>query len=235
MTYLYLDIETIPADMTDEERDELVATKRPASKLSQRKGRKKDKSDRETDSDFEQRLESERDQWDRENVADVVQRTALDSMHGRLWMIGWALNDGPVRVIRSDACDEAAMLDQFDAILPDRRPQWVCHRGLGFDLPWLWRRAVKYGLTDLVRDIPHDQWGKDVDDTAKMWAATDFRSYHSLDKIARYLGVPPKMEGVSGAESGKFWREGRGDEFEAYCAQDVETLRAVHKAMRGVR
>jgi len=47
------------------------------------------------------------------------------------------------------------------------------------------------------------------------------------------LGVGAKTEGVSGAESTRYWREGRGEEFAAYCRNDVELLRTIHSRMIG--
>jgi hypothetical protein len=62
----------------------------------------------------------------------------------------------------------------------------------------------------------------------EMWAV-DFKDYVSLDKIAKFLGLGGKEEGIDGSKVYDMWLEGQLEKIEKYCREDVELVREVYK------
>jgi hypothetical protein len=62
----------------------------------------------------------------------------------------------------------------------------------------------------------------------EMWAV-DFKDYVSLDKIAKFLGLEGKEDGIDGSKVYDMWLEGQLEKIENYCRDDVELVREVYK------
>lgn len=166
-------------------------------------------------------------------------KTSFDVHEGRLLCVGLAVGDDAPTVAYDESLGSTTML--LDAVLAGLRE--ALHRGNGravvvghniaaFDAPWIWRLAVKH-RHPLAAAFPWRKWGEGLADTMGMWCLTNPREYVKLDVIARFLGVAPKMEGMSGAEVWPAYQRGEHEKIRAYCAQDVETTRAVYRAMVG--
>lgn len=171
--------------------------------------------------------------WVEANREDVWDRTALDTLEGQVWMIGAAVDDEPAEVFCSDV--EWRVLEAFEEWLiqevNDPRIVWIGHNIRAFDLPWLWRRAVKHHMSFLARAIPTDRWAKNVDDTMLMFAAGEFPGKYGLDAVARWLDLEGKPEGVDGSQVPRLWREGETETVREYCRADVELTRKVYRAL----
>jgi hypothetical protein len=50
----------------------------------------------------------------------------------------------------------------------------------------------------------------------------------SLTKIAQFLGLGEKAEGLDGSKVYDAWRDGEHDRIRRYCAADVELVREIH-------
>ena len=206
--YLYFDIETVPGPIkpTIEE----VMALAPKSMTKEDTIRK----------------------WAEENVETVYRKQALDSMQGEICCIGLAFDDerpttfvGPETMVIEHA---ATMIDFRMSKYGSMRPIWVGHNARAFDLPWLWRKALKYRHYELAQRIPRERYSKDVEDTMEMWS-TDYKDYVSLDAVAKFLGVGGKSG--HGSQVYDLWRTGRHQEIADYCADDVELVRRVHKVL----
>lgn len=166
-------------------------------------------------------------------VEDVYRKQSLDSMQGRILCIGWALDDGPVKAVIGE--DEKELLTQFENEIIENRdnhlPRWCGHNFQGFDGIWLRRKAIRYGLQWLPRYLKLDRYRGNVDDTMLMWSPHDQRDRVSLGKIAAYLGIEVKSNGLDGSKIYDAWLEGRHDEIATYCKQDVEAVRQVFKIL----
>jgi len=126
---------------------------------------------------------------------------------------------------------EAELLKNFADNLPVRMiNRWVGHNAKGFDIPAIWKRAVKYGIADLTEYVPHDKHGNQVDDTMQMWAGTDYHNKTSLDTIAKFLDLEGK-KGIDGSMVKGYIEAGKIDEITEYCKNDVETTWAIHQKM----
>ena len=231
MSYLYIDIETLPAiGMCEATRSKVIRASVPRNYKKPETIAKWIKEQEQADENA----------WT---------RTAVHPLTCRLYMVSLALDDGDVVTLfrsyndcsgdaqRCDAC-ERSLLEELDIglhqALEGRRPRFVAHNGAGFDFPILRLRALKYGLLRLARLLPCDAWGKDADDTMHMAGGRKHGAGYSLDAVAHFFGVPSK-HGMGGAGVYPAWREGRHGDVAEYNVQDVEVLRGAHRWLAGVK
>ena len=165
------------------------------------------------------------------DLPELHAKTALSSMEGRLLCIGFAVgNYSPSMVYAPD--DPGSMLDALMEAAIDNGP-WVGHNIKGFDLPWLFRLALRL-RHPIASIIPWRKWGDGVEDTMELWSLTNPREgYTKLDTIARFLGLGSKTEGMDGREVWPAYQRGEHDRIRTYCAQDVALTRDVHRVIRG--
>lgn len=100
---------------------------------------------------------------------------------------------------------------------------------VGFDIRMLWQRAKILGVTTPIWwPIDHHKYRLDeVQDTMTLWCVHDDRI--SLDDLCIALGIPRKGDGLDGSKVWDAIQAGRALEVQAYCDDDVERVRAVHK------
>lgn len=174
--------------------------------------------------------------WAEENQMEQHRKQALDSMQGEILAVGFAHNDNePGCAIRTNGMDERTLLTMVEAGLMQIvkahkgvAPVWVGHNIKGFDLPWMWRKCLKYGLYDLARSIPKGRYTKDIEDTMEMWA-TDYKDHVSLSKIAGFFGLNGKTEGLDGSKVYDAYLAGEHGRIAEYCKGDVALTREIHR------
>lgn len=169
-----------------------------------------------------------------DGLEDAYRRQALDSMAGRIWCIGVAKDDdAPQCFIGEDEREVLSQLQDFvSACRPNGRDiEWVGHNAVAFDMRWIWRKAVKYGLGKLAFYIRPDKYRGNIRDTMLIWACGDTRDFVSLDKLAHYLGVGEKTPGMDGSKVYDLWLAKDTKSCAAYCAQDVVLTRAVYQRL----
>jgi hypothetical protein len=178
--------------------------------------------------------------YQEEKVEDAYRAQALDSMQGRILSIGWAMGDDPAQAMTvglDGIEDEADLLRTFQELLLDQpidltHLEWVGHNIRTFDLPWIWRKSLKYRLHSLARFIPRAKFDRRIQDTLELWAA-DFRDRVSIQDIANFLGISGKTDGVDGSKVFDLWLEGYLQIINDYCINDVELSRNVHRIITG--
>jgi len=171
-------------------------------------------------------------------VKEAVARTALDGSAGHVCCIGWAFDSEPARHVMSiDRLDEAdvlaAFLDAVSAKMDETRnliPTIVGHNVIGFDIRFLWQRAIVLGVR-MPNWFPRDPkpWDGSVFDT--MLAFSGHRGTIGLDRLCRALGIPGKDD-LDGSMIAQMWAAGKYSEIADYCRSDVERVRDVHRRMR---
>lgn len=176
------------------------------------------------------------DRWVAENGDQAFRKLALDKWRCEVLAISVAVNNSPVEVfLNGDGKSEADMLKLFSAYLDeavkDRHrtfAHWVTFNGNAFDLPILWLRACKYGLSLLRQAIPSDKWGRQSIDLRDRVLATDYRgSTGGLDNVARFFGIETKTG--NGSMVFDWFMSGDFDTLREYCVRDVEILRELHQ------
>lgn len=221
---IYLDIETIPGQQPWAREEAAVSVKPPGTLKK-----------------AESLAAWERDEKP-QAIEEAYARTGLDAAIGQVYCIGWAVDDGEPEVSRvadltMGLMSEADVLeDFFDAVrrvysgTHGTRPIFCGHNVTGFDLPFLYRRAVVCGIKP-PPCLPRNPapWDDYVRDTMTMWAGN--RDRISLDKLCRALGIAGKGDGPTGADVWPMVQAGRGEEVAEYCKQDVIRARAIYKRL----
>jgi hypothetical protein len=112
-------------------------------------------------------------------------------------------------------------------------PVIVAHHA-GFDVRFLWQRAIALGVTPPAWwPIDARPWDQDrIADTMTMWAGVGNRI--GLDRLCRALSLPGKSD-VDGSMVWYFVQAGRIDEVVSYCGDDVRRLRSVHRRLLGLQ
>lgn len=173
--------------------------------------------------------------WAEENQMEQYRKQALDSMQGEILAVGFAHNDDEPRCYIRNNADEKSLLATVESELmrivktyKGVTPVWVGHNVKRFDLPWLWRKCLKYGLYDLARAIPKGRYANDIEDTMEMWAS-DYKDHVSLSKIASFFGLDGKTEGMDGSKVYDAYMAGEHECIVEYCKGDVALTREIHR------
>ena len=217
MSYLYLDIETIPAQ-TEAAKARIASTvkapgniKKPESILA----------------------------WEKDSkeaaVQEAIDKTSFDGGLGHVCCIGWAFGAENIeaRTIGTVA-SEAGVVRSFFANVRDHWASLedvtvVGHYISGFDIRFLTQRAIILGVR-LPHWWPHEAkpWGNEIFDTMVKWAGA--KGTISLDNLCFALGIEGKGD-VDGSMIAQMFKDGKHEEIATYCRQDVERVRQVHKKM----
>ena len=161
-------------------------------------------------------------------------KTSFDGGVGQCVAIGFAAGDGPVYVYSvSDLsrASEVQMLQDFFCALSDaRHVQLVGHNIIGFDIPFLWKRAMVLNVKPPF-NFPRNPkpWSELICDTMTLWDSQQ-RAGGSMYRICRLMGLPAKV-GISGADVWPAIERGDFDSVAAHCRDDVERTRAMHLRM----
>lgn len=223
MTCLFLDIETIPAQ-TDEAKARIAAAVKPPGNLKK------------ADSIAA---------WEKESkptaIDEAVAKSSLNGAYGHVCCIGWAWDDGdpsslswsPVRTdgrYDSEADLLHGFVDTMAMAPPYIRPQIVGHYVAGFDIRFLWQRAMVLGIRMPVW-FPRDPkpWSSEVFDTMAAWAGA--RDTISMDNLCAALGIPGKDD-IDGSMIAEMFAAGRHDEISSYCRDDIQRTRRVYRKMQ---
>jgi hypothetical protein len=183
--------------------------------------------------------------WYRENLKAEAEKkyrqTALDGLHGEIFSIAWAIDEGEVIAFWRDAqASERGLLQNFMAELADlddgcggplRISKWVGHYISGFDLRFIWQRCVINAVKPTV-NIPIDAkpWDDRVFDTKIVWTgAGPGYGQGGLDAIAQAFGLNGKAG--DGGQVYDDWLAGDYDAIAAYNRQSVTNARKLYRRM----
>lgn len=213
MTYIYIDIETIPTQSAAVRLDIGESITPPGSMKKP-----------ETIAAWET---NEKPQA----IKEAIAKTSFDPAFGHICTIGFAIGDGTPQAYHAHTVEEEknAILAFFADLPSDTytTPTFVGHYISGFDLRFILCRAVILGIP-IPKVIPRDikPWGNGIFDTMTAWAGN--RDTISLDKLCKALGIPGK-EGFDGSMVAEAWANGQHDEIALYCMDDVAKVREIHR------
>lgn len=218
MTYLYLDIETIPAQSA-EARAIIAAGVKPPAAMK--------KAETITAWEAEQKATA---------VEDAVAKTSFNAAFGQICCIGFAFDNSPATSISwpINADNERLMIKAFFDVagetIGNRFPVIVGHFITGFDIRFIWQRCMVLGIR-VPAWLPKDPkpWDSAVFDTMTAWAGA--RDTISMDNLCQALGVDGKGD-VDGSMVGKMFADGKHQEIAAYCRDDIDRTRAIHRKMQ---
>jgi len=175
-------------------------------------------------------------------VDEEHRKTSFDGALGHICVIGAAIDDeAPIAFYSTDTSAdlaEADVLREYFAWLSDnyspsvnRKPRFIGHNITGFDLRFLFQRAVILGVKPPAF-IPFQAkpWDDSVFDT--MLAFAGFGNRIKLDKLCKALGLEGK-QGISGADVYPMYLAGEIEAIASYCRDiDVVQTRQVYKRLQ---
>lgn len=249
MTYLYLDIETIPAqrpDVLEEIRTGKQAELDAAlAAISPPGNYKKQETIDEWMANEAPKVRTKLQAGFDAEVDEAYRRTGLDGAYGQVCVIGYALDDGEAEFLKAgdlSAAEERALLESFSCVLTDLIPTRdylsttvIGHNVAAFDLRFLVQRHIVNGVRPhivIARAAQAKPWEQEkVFDTLIQWAGTGAKAGGTLDKLCRALSIPSPKTGIDGSKVWDFVQAGRIAEVADYCARDVAATRAIHRRM----
>jgi len=100
---------------------------------------------------------------------------------------------------------------------------------IGFDMPWLNKKMVKYGLQVPYNILLYNKkpWEVKVLDLCDVWKSTG-RYWCSLDEVIYELGLPSPKDELSGDKvHDTFWVENDITKISKYCEKDVKATKDI--------
>jgi len=167
-------------------------------------------------------------------IDEAVAKTAFDGTYGKICAVAYAFDDGPV--VGACHTDEPILLANFfdgvrRASKTGRDITVVGHNVTGFDLKFLWKRAVILGIRPASLPFKAKPWDTAaVFDTMTQWDADQSKRI-SLDALCRVLGVPSPKGELDGSMVAGAFAAGRYSDIAEYNAGDVRAVREVYKRM----
>lgn len=161
-------------------------------------------------------------------------KTSFDGGAGQLFCFGIAICEGEPIAICDDS--EAEMLRQAFRMMESsleygRRPVLIGHNHTGFDLRFIYQRAIINGVTPPIW-WPHNArpWDTEiVFDTMIQWAGIGGRI--KLDKLCKIIGIDGKQDDIDGSKVWDFVKAGEYQKVLDYCCDDVKKTRAIYRRM----
>jgi hypothetical protein len=130
------------------------------------------------------------------HIEQWIARAALSPLTGSIVAIGWLKDNGASSIMMEGEFDELTMIEAFFALYQSQYgARWIGFNIARFDLPFLVRRAWTYGIP--VPPIFNGRYPASCFvDLMQLWQMGDPKEFISLDRLARYLGLPGKsMDG----------------------------------------
>ena len=218
MSYIYLDIETIPTQ-SEAVRDEIAATIAPPASMKKAETIEKWEAEKKPDA-----------------VKEAVAKTSFDGGRGHVCTIAWAVDGDDIQSVHVDNIkDERGAIEYFfNAIDDPHSYDIVGHYVGGFDIRFLTQRAIVLGARlprPTVWPRNPKPWDKKVFDTMTAWAGD--RNTISMDNLCSILGIDGKAD-FDGSMVADAWAAGEHEKIRAYCEDDVRRTRRIHSKFLAV-
>lgn len=202
---IFLDIETLPATESDKKAAlDLVVKKK------QRYGKEVDLG--------------------KESMEQLYRDTAISGDFGKIFCIGYALEDGKVQIISGD---EKKILKEWWEIA-EQANCFIGHNIMDFDLRFIFKRSVINKIKPCARHLNLSfarYRNSPIFDTMKEWEKWS-NSYIALDALAKILQLPSSKDGgIDGSQVFDFFLAGKHEKIYEYCKRDVELVRQVYNRM----
>jgi len=162
-------------------------------------------------------------------IDDEYRKTSFDAAKGQICSIAWAKGDGEIKGICSD--NDAELLTAFfDDVAKDIiAPYFIGHYVGGFDLKFLWRRAVILGIKPPFNLPFKGRHGSDYFCTMTEWCG--FKDTISMDNLAKALRIESKKD-MDGSMVWDNWKAGNKEGVLAYNKEDVRIVLDIYNRLK---
>lgn len=163
-------------------------------------------------------------------IEKQYRNTSFDGSKGEIISVAFACYHGDVRVIHRNLGEsEADLLDSVFRSIRNRTegrpPYFIGHYISGFDLKFLFQRAVINKVNPHMQIPVGGRHGKDFFDTNMAWAGYGGRI--SQDNLCKALGIEGKPGDIDGSKVWDFVKAGNVARVAEYNADDVVKVRAI--------
>lgn len=161
-------------------------------------------------------------------------KTALDGAAGELISVSWAVGDSEICNVHRELTGEedvilALFFSELDSQLKGKPPYFIGQYIGGFDLKFLYHRAVILGIKPPF-DLPFDGYhGRDYYCTQTAWAGKGGRM--SQDNLCNALGIKGKPDDIDGSKVWDFVKAGNVKRVAEYNDDDVDKVRQIYKRL----
>lgn len=171
---------------------------------------------------------------------EIYGRSAIYAEFGKIICISCGIVSGPpsdrkLSLKSFSGDDEKTLIAGFADLLrkwaPDHSKYLCAHNGKDFDFPYLCRRMIIHGVTiPAVLNISGKKpWEVQHIDTMDLWKFGEYKSFVSLNLLARTLGIPTPKDDIDGSKVGEvYWTERDLPRIVTYCQKDVITVAQVY-------
>ena len=176
---------------------------------------------------------------------EIYGRSAIYAEFGKIICISCGIVSGPptdrkLTLKSFSGDDEKSLLTGFADLLrkwaPDHSKYLCAHNGKDFDFPYLCRRMIIHSVTiPAVLNISGKKpWEVQHIDTMDLWKFGEYKSFVSLNLLARTLGIPTPKDDIDGSQVGDvYWAQGDLPRIVTYCQKDVITVAQVYLRIHG--
>ena len=158
---------------------------------------------------------------------------SLDGAKGQICSIAFAVEDGVVWSGSDKNLCEYNLIDSFfctlEHQLKGRPPFFVGHYIAGFDLKFIFHRAVILGIRPPFELPFYGRHGQHFYDNMQAWCG--FKDRISQDNLCKALGIEGKPSDISGGNVFDFYRAGGIERIEEYNRNDVEQARQIYNRL----
>jgi hypothetical protein len=166
--------------------------------------------------------------YQQEKLEEAYQKQALDSLKGEICCIGYALDNDPAACFNGD---EPTILATLNELLGDHKfhdPIFIGWNVRNFDLPWLWRKSLKYGFKEIKHFFRDRQRNSPfIVDLMEVFA-TEWRDFVSLNNAAKFLGLPVD-DTFTGKDVYEAWKKKYFEAISGHCLQDINLTREIYR------
>lgn len=169
------------------------------------------------------------------DASAMYERASIYAEFGKIIVIGLGIfhgqgDDLQLRVKAISGDDESKILQEFAELLNahfnKEIHRLVAHNGKEFDFPYICRRMLINGISipnilDLSGKKP---WEIQHLDTMELWKFGDYKSYTSLNVLAKCFNIPSPKDDIDGSLVGHtYWQLNDLERISAYCKKDIVT------------
>lgn len=181
-----------------------------------------------------------------DTIDTIYSRAGIYAEFGKIICISCGLLQGPAEarklVLKSFYGENEKLLlysfaDMLKKWSAGGESKFLCaHNGKEFDFPYICRRMIINDLPipPMLNSSGKKPWEINHLDTMELWKFGDFKSYTSLNLLARALGIPTPKDDIDGSHVGDvFWNQHDLERIVTYCQKDVFTVAQVFLRLQG--
>ena len=170
-------------------------------------------------------------------IEKAYRDTSFDAAKGQICSIAFAVEGGAVWSESTSCGNDSILLRSFFAAVSNqaksRPPFFIGHYVGGFDLKFLFRRAVILGIEPPF-NLPFDgRHGQHFYDTSQAWCG--FKDRISQDNLCKALGIEGKPGDIDGSKVWDAYKAGGIDRIEEYNRDDVEKNRVIYNRLNFIK